>query len=46
MKKGRGRHQMKLVEVLKKDMTIKKITESMILISIEWWKRIHVVDFD
>ena len=27
MKKDRGRHQMMLVEVLKKDMTIKKITE-------------------
>ena len=36
MKIDRGRLNISLVEVIKKDMLIKKVTESMILDSIEW----------
>jgi hypothetical protein len=45
-KKGRGRPKTILVEVVKTDMSIKKITKSMNLDRIEWWKRIHVADLD
>lgn len=43
-KKGRERPQIKLVEVVKKDMSIKEVTKSMVLDIIEWRKRIYVVD--
>ena len=36
MKIDRGRLNITLVEVIKKDMLIKKVTESMILDRIEW----------
>ncbi len=45
-KNGRGRPKKILVEVVKTDMSIKKITKSMNLDRIEWWKRIHVADLD
>ena len=45
-KKGRGRPKTTLVEVVKTDMSIKKMTKSMNLDRIEWWKRIHVADLD
>jgi hypothetical protein len=32
--------------IKKKDMLIKKVTTSMTLDRIEWWKRIHVVNLD
>ena len=37
---------MTLIEVVKKDMLINKIIESMTLDKIEWHKRIYVVDLD
>ena len=43
-KKGRGRPKITLVEVVKNDMLIKEVTESIALDEIEWWKIIHVVD--
>ena len=43
-KKVRERPQIKLVEVVKKDISIKEVTKSMVLDIIEWWKRIYVVD--
>ena len=43
-KKGRERPQIKLDEVVKKDMSIKEVTKSMVLDIIEWRKRIYVVD--
>ena len=43
-KKGRERPQIKLVEVVKKDISINEVTKSMVLDIIEWRKRIYVVD--
>ena len=43
-KKGRGRPKITLVEVLKKGMSIKEVTEIMALDIIEWRKKIHVTD--
>jgi hypothetical protein len=45
-KKGRGRPKITLIEVVKNDMLIKKVTESMTSDRIEWRKRIHVADPD
>ena len=45
-KKGRGRPKITLIEVVKKDMLIKKITKSMTPNRIGWRKRTHVVDPD
>ena len=42
-KKGRRRPKITLVEVLKNDVLIKEVTESIALDEIEWWKIIHVV---
>ena len=41
-KKRVGEDQITLIEVVQKDMSIKKVTESMISERIEWRKRIHV----
>ena len=44
---GREWPKITLVEVLeKKEVLIKKVIESMILDTIECWRRIHVNDFD
>jgi len=43
-KKGRGRPKIKLVEVIKKDMLINEVTESMTLDRVEWKKRLHMTD--
>ena len=43
-RKGRWRPKITLVEVVKNDMLIKEVTESIALDEIEWWKIIHVVD--
>ena len=43
MKEGRGRPKVTLV-VVKKDMSIKKVTKSMISDRIEWSKRIYAAD--
>jgi predicted amino acid racemase len=45
MTKCRGRSKRTLVEVVKR-MSIKEVVENRVLDRIEWWKRIHVVDFD
>ena len=45
-KKSRGRPKITLGEVVKNDMWIKDVIESMILGRIEWRKRIYVVDPD
>ena len=45
-KKGRGKPKITLVEVVKKDMSIKEVTESMTLDRIECRKSIHVADLD
>ena len=44
MKKGRGRPKITLVEVIKKDMSIRKVTKSMTSNRIKWRKRIHVAN--
>ena len=41
---GRERPKIKLVKVVKKDMSIMEVTKSMVLDIIEWRKRIYVVD--
>ena len=47
LKKGRGRLIITLIEsAVKNDMSIKEVTEGMILNKIEWWKRIHVANHD
>jgi hypothetical protein len=46
MKQDRGRPKIKLVEVVKNDMSIKEVTGSMTLDRIEFQKRIHVADLD
>ena len=43
-KKGGGRTKITLVEVIKKDMSIREVIESMISDRIEWRKRIHIAD--
>ena len=43
-KRGRGRQKITLVEVIKKDMSIRELIESMTSDRIEWRKRIHVTD--
>ena len=43
---GRRRPKIKVVKLVKNDMSIKQVTKSMILDRIEWWKRIHVADLD
>ncbi len=45
-KKGEGRPKITLIEVVKNDMLINNITESMTLDRIEWRKRIHVTNPD
>ena len=45
-KTGRRRPKIKVVKLVKNDMSIKQVTKSMILDRIEWWKRIHVADLD
>ena len=40
----RGRPKITLVKIMKKDISIKVVTKSVILDKIEWWKRVHVVD--
>lgn len=44
MKKSRGRLKITIVEVIKKDMPNRKVTESMTSNKIEWKKRMHMVD--
>ena len=44
MKKGRGRPKITLVEIIKKDMSIRKVTKSMTSNIIKWRKRIHVAN--
>ena len=41
-KKGRGRPKITLIEIIKKNMSIREVMESMILDRIEWRKRFHV----
>ena len=41
-KKGRGRPKITLVDVVKKDMSIKEVTEAMTTDRIECKKRIHM----
>ena len=43
-KRGRGRQKITLVEVIKKDMSIRELIENMTSDRIEWRKRIHVTD--
>lgn len=43
-KKGRRRPKIILLEVVKKDMSIKKVTKIMTLNRIEWRTRIHVAN--
>ena len=43
-KRGRGRQKITLVKVIKKDMSIREVIESMTSDRIEWRKRIHVTD--
>lgn len=43
-KKGRDKDQITLTEVVKNDMLIKVVLESMISHKIEWQKGIHVID--
>ena len=43
-KKGREKPNITLLEVVKNDMSIKWVTESIILDKIEWWKTIHVTN--
>ena len=45
-KKVRGIPKITLVEMVKKDMLIKKVIESMTLYRIEWQKRIDVANLD
>ena len=42
MKKSRERPKITLVEVTKKDLSIKEVIENMTSYRIEWRKRIHV----
>ena len=44
MKKGRGRPEITLVEIINWDMSIKEVKESINLDRVEWGKRIHVAD--
>jgi len=44
MKKSRERRKITLVEVTKKDLSIKEVIENMTSYRIEWRKRIHVAD--
>ena len=44
MKKGRGRPEITLVEIINWDMSIKEVKESINLDIVEWGKRIHVAD--
>ena len=44
MKKGRGRPEITLVEIINWDMSIKEVQESINLDIVEWGKRIHVAD--
>ena len=44
MKKSRERPKITLVEVTKKDLSIKEVIENMTSYRIEWRKRIHVAD--
>jgi len=46
MKKVRGIPKITLVEIVKKDMLIKKVIESMTLYRIEWQKRIDAANLD
>ena len=46
MKKRLKKPKITLIEVLKKDMSIKEVMESMILDRIEWQEKIHVTDLD
>lgn len=39
-KKGRGRSKISLLEVVKKNMSMKEVTKSMFLDRIEWRRRI------
>ena len=43
-KKGRGRPIITLVEVVKKNVSIKEVREVMTSERIEWRKRIHMID--
>ena len=43
-KKGRKRPKRTLVKVIKNDMSINKVTKSMILDRIEWRRRMHVAN--
>ena len=45
-KKVRGIPKITLVEIVKKDMLIKKVIESMTLYRIEWQKRIDAANLD
>lgn len=44
IKKGREKPKITLLEVVKNDMSIKWVTESIILDKIECWKTIHVTN--
>ena len=44
MKKGRGRPKITLVGVIKKNMSIEEVIESMTSYRIEWRKRKQVAD--
>ena len=44
MRKGRGRLKITLVEVIKNDLSIKRVTENIVLNRTEWRKRINVAD--
>jgi hypothetical protein len=46
MKRDRGRPKITLVEIVKKEMLVKEVIESMILDRIEWWIRIHMTELD
>ena len=42
--KGKGRPKITLFEIIKKDMSIKKVMRSMTSYRIVWRKRIHAAD--
>ena len=35
-----------LVKEVKKDMLIKEVTKSRILDRVEWWRQIHVIEYE
>jgi hypothetical protein len=46
VKRGRERHRLMWVEVVKKGMLIREVINCTNLNMIEWWKRINMADPD